>query len=68
MQSMFLAHTVDILKLLCRSKLPSLKIRIVERLNLNRFVPLKKKKKASALPQQESTTHRKEKELICLLL
>lgn len=58
-----LAQTVDILRLLCRSKLSLLKIRIVERLNC--FVPLKK---VIVLPQQESTTHSKEKELICLLL
>ncbi len=52
-----LAQTVDILRVLCRSKLSLLKRRIVGRLNC--FVPLKKKnnKKHIVLPQQESTTH-----------
>ena len=47
-----LAQTVDILRLLCRSKLSLLKRRKVERLNC--FVPLKT---TIVLPQQESTTH-----------
>lgn len=49
-----LAHTVYILRLLCRLKLSLLKRRKVERLNC--FVALKK---AIVLPQQESTKQRK---------
>lgn len=57
------AQTVDILRLLCRSKLSLLKRRNVEHLNC--FVPLKKPLCCLSRSQQHTA---KEKELICLLL
>lgn len=62
-----LAQTVDILRLLCCSKLSLLKRREVERLNC--FVPLKKKKKGKHCVASAGVNNTaKEKELICLLL
>lgn len=59
-----LAQTVDILRLLCRSKLSLLKRREVERLNC--FVPLKKKKKGKALCRLSRSQQHSEREGIDL--
>lgn len=59
-----LAQTVDILRLLCRSKLSLLKRREVERLNC--FVPLKKKKKGKALCRLGRSQQHSEREGIDL--